>query len=354
MNVTSVKRVLMLTPSMSKGGAEKQLLKVAHYLRSRGHEVKILSLTPINEFGTVISDSALPFVFLKSWKNSPYSNYRQLFREFRDFKPEVVISFMFIAIIFARLLKNYFSFKLISTIRISVLPSKWFLPFQLTSGDDAIVYNSTGVRLLFEQRFPQLRRGKVIHNEISLPEQVQRRASQRPFTWVCVGHFRWNKDYPTLFKALARLKQRDFRVIIVGELKGARWPEDMLCQLQLGSKVKLMGFVADPGKIIEEADAFVLSSFSEGMPNATLEAMALAKPVVVTDIVGNRELIKSSEGGLLCRPCDEADLADRMLSIMDMTADERMAMGERGRQFISRYFNKKAIMQQWEDLLAEV
>lgn len=354
MNAKSVKRVLLLTPSMSKGGAEKQLLKIAIYLRSRGYEVKILSLTPINEFGTVLSDSALPFVFLKSWTDSPYRNFRQLFRELSDFKPEVVISFMFIAIIFARLLKHYFGFKLISSIRISVLPSKWVLLFHLTGGDDAIVYNSSGVRLLFERKFPQLRGGRVIHNEVSLPEPVQQRGSPKPFTWVCVGHFRWNKDYPTLFKALARLSDKDFRVIIVGELKGARWPGDLLRQLQLESKVKLMGFVADPGKIIEEADAFVLSSFSEGMPNATLEAMALAKPVVVTDIVGNHELIGASRGGLLSRPRSEVHLASCMRSVMEMTLEDRVAMGERGREYIGSYFNQTAIMQQWEDLLAEV
>jgi glycosyltransferase involved in cell wall biosynthesis len=349
-----MKKVLLLTPSMSKGGAEKQLLKIALYLRSRGYELKILSLTPINEFGEVLQDPALPIVFLKSWKSNPYSNYRQLFREFRDFKPDAVISFMFIAIIFARLLKRYFCFRLISSIRISVLPLKWYLPFSMTSGDDVIVYNSAGVRRLFENKFPQLRHGRVIHNDISLPETFRPAPAPHIFTWVCVGHFRWNKDYATLFRALARLKSTDFRVLVVGELKGAVWPAELINVLQLSSKVKLLGFLADPGKIIEEADAFVLSSFSEGMPNATLEAMALAKPVVVTNIVGNYELIKASMGGLLSRPEDDRHLASCMLSVMNMTAEERMAMGERGRQYISNHFNGTTIMQQWEDLLAEV
>jgi glycosyltransferase involved in cell wall biosynthesis len=354
MTTTAMKRVLLLTPSMSKGGAEKQLIKIALYLRNRGYEVKILSLTPINEFGNVLQELSLPAVFLDSWKSSPYSNYRQLFRQFRDFNPDTVISFMFIAIIFARLLKRYFTFKLISSIRISVLPLKWYLPFNMTSGDDAIVYNSAGVRCLFESRFPQLKTGRVIHNEITLPEPVMPSSAEKVFTWVCVGHFRWNKDYPTLFKALARLKNKNFRVLIVGELKAATWPAELLYALKLTSQVKLLGFLSDPGKILEEADAFVLSSFSEGMPNATLEAMALAKPVVVTDIVGNHELITASGGGLLSRPRDEAHLASCMLSIMEMTVAERMAIGARGRQYISSHFSRTAIMQQWEDLLEEV
>jgi len=337
---------------MSKGGAEKQLLKIGLHLKTKGYTVKIVSLKPIDEFDGILAKSGLSVLFLKSWNGNAMSNLRNLYREFSAFKPGVVIAFMFIAIIFARILKYHFGYKLISSIRISVLPAKWYLPFNITTGDDAIVYNSAGSKQRFEQRYPRLKKGTVIHNEISIPvRHLPVTVRRNAFTWVCVGHFRWNKDYPTLFKAIARINSENFRVLIIGDLNGAAWPEIMLKELNLANKVQLLGFLQEPESRMAEADAFVLSSFSEGMPNATLEAMALAKPVVVTDIDGNRELLEASGAGLLSRPQDDQDLASCMARIMDMSAEERALMGERGRAYVMNNFNEEGIMSQWVDIL---
>jgi len=352
MSTDTNKNIILLTPSMSKGGAEKQLLKIALHLKTKGYTIKIVSLKPIDEFNGTITKSGLPVLFLKSWKGNPIANLRALYREFSTFKPGVVIAFMFIAIIFARILKYHFGYKLISSIRISVLPAKWYLPFNVTSGDDVIVYNSAGSKQQFEQRYPRTKTGTVIHNEISIPVlPLASAAKPGIFTWVCIGHFRWNKDYPTLFKAIARIHSQDFRVLIIGDLNGAAWPETMLRELNLSSKIQLLGFVHEPEARLAEADAFVLSSFSEGMPNATLEAMALAKPVVVSDIDGNRELLQASGAGLLSRQQDDQDLASCMAKIMDMSAEERAILGARGRAYVMQNFNEEGIMSQWVDLL---
>ena len=346
------KKIILLTPSMSKGGAEKQLLKIALHLKTKGYTVKIVSLKPIDEFNGAIAKSGLPVLFLKSWKGNPIANLRELYREFSEFKPAVVIAFMFIAIIFARILKYHFGYKLISSIRISVLPAKWYLPFNVTSGDDVIVYNSAGSKQQFEQRYPRLKTGTVIHNEISIPARPLATAAKSGiFTWVCIGHFRWNKDYHTLFKAIARISNENFRLLVIGELNGAAWPELMLQELGLTGKVQLLGFVQEPEIHLAAADAFVLSSFSEGMPNATLEAMALAKPVVVTDIDGNRELVVASGAGLLNRQQDDQDLASCMTKIMAISAKERVLMGEKGRAYVIQNFNEEGIMRQWVNIL---
>lgn len=355
MKHADAKRILLLTPSMSKGGAEKQLLKIAVYMRQKGHAVSILSLSPINEFKSELADTGVPVIFLKSWKSNPLDNCRRLNQVLKQIRPQVVIAFMFIAIIFARLLKPRFRFRLISSIRISVLPGKWLLPFRLTSGDDVIVYNSLGSMLTFERKFPGLKSGLVIHNEITIPRVSEDlRLSKKIFTWVCIGHFRWNKDYMTLFKALERIRNKEFRMLIVGELNGAVWPALMLQEYGVWDKVTLLGFIADPGQFLADADGFVLSSFSEGMPNATLEAMAMAKPIVITDIDGNRELVEGSGGGILSKPKDDADLATCMAEIMDMDHKARIEMGERGRAYIGNHFNGDKVLQQWEALLENV
>jgi len=351
-------RIVLLTPSMSKGGAETQLFKLALFLKSRGHQVLLISLKPINEFSTALENSGFELLFLKNWSRHFLSNIRLLYRKLKAFKPEVLIAFMFVAIIFARLLKLRLKFRLISSIRISVLPAKWAMLFKITSGmDGAIVYNSMASKINFESRKSRLKPGIVIHNGISIP--VAAAESRKPlapgvFRWVCLGHFRWNKDYPTLFKAIALIRDKEFIIDILGELAGATWPARMIEELNIQSRVNLLGFQPEPAPYLKQSDAFVLSSFSEGMPNAVLEAMAHGLPVLVSDIDGNNELIHTARCGMLFEKQNEYDLAIKMMMMMGLSEAERKEFGAKGKTYITTEFSEAGVMEKWEALIEEV
>lgn len=342
-----------MTPSMSKGGAETQLLKIALFLKSKHHKALIISLKPIDEFNGDIRKSGLEVLFLRNWFRHPFSNISILYKTIRRFRPDVVIAFMFIAIIFARLLKLSFKFKLISTIRISVIPRKWYLAFKLTRAlDDAVVYNSFASMVNFEKQKLVSKEGIVIHNGITIPEHNKAiEELGNNFRWVCIGHFRWNKDYLTLFKAIALLKHRNFTVDIIGDLNGELWPHKTIEELEIQRHVNIMGFKQEAHKYLGESDAFVLSSFSEGMPNAILEAMAHAKPTVVTDIDGNHELVENAQCGLLCEKQNEQDMASNMLKIMDMSVADRCALGSNGQSHIKTRFSEEKVMGEWMQLI---
>ncbi len=344
-------KILFVTSGMNRGGAETQLIKVALFLKSMQYTVKIISLTPINEFEIDYEKEGIPVIFLKSWQGNFYSNLRTLYVITKNYKPDVVIAFMFIAIIFARLLKILFKFKLISSIRIAALPRKWYIPFKITNGlDDEIVYNSVASKTDFEKKRLVSIRGKVIHNSISIPKkEVILNVKSIDFVWTCVAHFRWNKDYKTLFRAIAMLKELNFRVDIIGGLneKYLSWAELMIKDLEIESHVRILGFKSNAQTYLQQSDAFVLSSFSEGMPNALLEAMANEKPVVVTDIECNRLILESAECGFLSERENPTDLANKMKALMALSARQRSAMGEKGKTYIAENFSEDAVMQHW-------
>lgn len=342
-----------MTPSMSKGGAETQLLKLAIHLSSHGHEVLIISLKPINGFGDHLKNNRLNILLLKSWLSSPFSNCIDLWKAVKTFRPDVIIAFMFIAIIFARLLKLSYPFKLISTIRISVINKKWHLPFRITAGlDDAVVYNSKASKLNFERQHLVRKKGIVINNAISIPAlNIHPYRSSTIFTWVCVAHFRWNKDYMTLFKAIALIKDLDFKLEVIGALNNEVWPYQMIKNLDIENHVRLLGFKQDASAYLQTADAFVLSSHSEGMPNAVLEAMAHARPIVVTAIEVNIELLEAAQCGFLSDKENEHHLAGKLRHMMEMTIADRQALGRNGQQYIEANFNERTVMEQWMQLI---
>jgi glycosyltransferase involved in cell wall biosynthesis len=351
-------RVILMTPSMSKGGAETQLVKVALHLQKNFNKVLIISLKPIDEFNGDLKRCNLDVLFLRNWSSHGLSNIKLVYSAIRDFKPTVVIAFMFIAIIFARLYKLMFNFKLISTIRISVIQKKWYIPFRITSSiDDAIVYNSFASKINFENQNLIKKGGVVIHNGISIPVLRHKKdpgIQNDKFSWICVAHFRWNKDYHTLFRAIALIKDRNFKIDIIGELNNEEWPYKIIQDLKIENHVNIMGFRQNIGTYLDKADAFVLSSFSEGMPNAILEAMAHAKPIVVTSIDGNNELVNEAQCGFLCKKQNEHDMAANMIKIMEMTPTEREQYGLNGRKYIETNFKEEIVMGNWMTLINEV
>ncbi|SMC95172.1 glycosyltransferase [Pedobacter nyackensis] len=349
------KRVILMTPSMCKGGAETQLLKVALYLKSKQYDVMLISLKPINEFEIDLEEQGLSVVFLKNWFGHAFSNCVTLYKTVKAFKPDVVLAFMFIAIIFARLLKLRFHFKLISTIRISVINKKWYIPFKMTSGlDDMVVYNSNASKANFERWNLVRKEGIVINNAISIPVLNGMSPNvnyTQTFNWVCVGHFKYNKDYPTLFKAIALLKDKIFQVNIVGKLNNEVWPYKMIEDLGIQNHVNILGFKQNTSDYITNAEAFILSSYSEGMPNAVLEAMAHAKPIVVTAIDVNKELVDAAHCGFLTEKENEKHLAGKMLEMMNMTATQRKVFGQNGKTYIQSNFSDKSVMDSWMQLI---
>ncbi len=351
-------RIIIITPSMSKGGAETQLVKVALHLQSNFNKVLIISLKPIDQFNGDLKKMGLNVLFLKKWSTHSLSNLKIIYNTIKRYKPNVVIAFMFIAIIFARVFKLIFKFKLISTIRNSVIHKKWYLPFKITSSiDDAVVFNSFASKKNFENWNLVKKNAIVINNGIALPTLAYNtgvNTKQDHFVWVCIAHFSYNKDYQTLFKAISLIKNRNFTVNIIGELNNATWPYKLVEDLHIKDHINILGFKQNINTYLYEADAFVLSSHSEGMPNAILEAMAHAKPIVVTAIDGNNELLQEGNCGFLCKKQDEHDMAHNMLKVMGLSAEERAKIGLNGRKYIQSHFKEEMVMNNWTKLINQI
>jgi glycosyltransferase involved in cell wall biosynthesis len=345
------RKILFITSSMSKGGAETQLLKLAIFLKSLKFEILIISLKPINEFDIDYEKEGIPILFIQNWSLKSANNLQLIHSKIKDFKPDLVIAFMFIAIIFARIFKIVLKFKLISSVRIAVLPSKWYLPYFLTSGlDDLLIYNSNASKANFEKKLFSDKNGRVINNGIYIPKlqdcQIINPNSDL-FVWICLAHFRWNKDYKTLFKAIKLIKHLNFRVDIIGEYTDKNSPVNFIKSLGINSHVNILGFKQNVSQYLKSADAFVLSSFSEGMPNALLEAMAYKKPVVVSDIECNVDILNQANCGFLFTCSNEHDLAVKMVEMMNSSKSHRAKMGLSGRLYIQKHFAEKAVMNDW-------
>jgi glycosyltransferase involved in cell wall biosynthesis len=123
--------------------------------------------------------------------------------------------------------------------------------------------------------------------------------------------------------------------------------------LRVGDNAALLGERKDALAILAAADVFVLPSLWEGLPYVLVEAAALGKPVVATDIDGVREVIRSGGTGILVRPRDPGALA---ASILFLLKDREFArrLGEAARNEIPPRFSVERMISETESLYLEV
>lgn len=139
---------------------------------------------------------------------------------------------------------------------------------------------------------------------------------------LSVGRLAVQKDYATLIRAFARMRQSiAAQLLIIGEGPCRAELEALVLELGMNDAVFLPGHARNPYPAFRHADVFALSSRSEGFPNVLLEALALGVPVVATDCdYGPREILGGGDLGGLVPVGDVDALADALAKQLARTA----------------------------------
>ena len=116
--------------------------------------------------------------------------------------------------------------------------------------------------------------------------------------------------------------------------------------------VRYLGSASDVRPHLARATAVVLPSYREGMPRSLLEAAAMARPLIATDVPGCTEIARAGENAILCKVRDAASLAEAMSAMLALTPAERAAMGARGREIAEQEFDVSVVEERYLDALA--
>lgn len=365
------KVILFVITSLGIGGTETQLAQLAVRLKQRGWDVRIVSLLPPCGYADQLQQAGIPVHSLNIRHKIPDPRYVwHLVRLIREWKPAIVHSMMVHANLLARMSRLFAKPPVLICTAVSIREGSRLreLLYRLT---DPLCDMTTQVSRAGMERYVQV--GAVPahkirhipngvdterfrHDPVARDRLRRELALENRFVWLAVGRLETPKDYPNMLRAFANVRKTrpDALLLIAGEGPLRTEMESLIHTLGIGSAVRLLGLRRDVPDLMSAADAFVLSSSREGLPNVLLEAHATGLPAVATDVGGNGEVLLNGTTGFLVPPRDADALAEGMLRLMALPEPERQQMGQHARQHILANFSMEHIVEQWERLYLQL
>lgn len=346
-------RLLFLITGLGLGGAEKVVCDLADQMILIGHTVKIAYLT-----GEALVKPTCPQIELIPLKLNSISNLLSASKRYKKlvkgYKPDVIHSHMIHANIFARL--NHLSFKYIRLICTAHNSNEGgrvrMLAYKLTnflSNLNTNVSKEASESLISKGAFNK-NNLITVYNGIDLNKFkfFNKDKSSNELSFLSVGRFNKQKDYPNLFQSISILKNtidKEVKFYIAGDGELRPQLEQLIVDLGISDCVVLLGKRSDIPNLLNKADYFVLSSRHEGLPTVVIEAMACGTFVIATDCGGSAEIM--GDTGILVPPQNSEALAEALNEAVNKTPLEIQENNLKARQRVEELFSLEKSVENW-------
>ena len=354
-------RIALAIPHLGGGGAERSVLKLARGLIEHGHAVDIIVFEKIDTLADEFPPQARQFI-LKPGRVNGFRDRAHLARRF---------GFRILKLLRTDLLKDarsvatYIDEERPDCILPSLPGAKsaTLLALCCTEQKPVIIPMMRNVVMNRKRRFRKLyailfptadhiitvsdgvadsvalklgiprKRISRIYNPVVSAEIAELARAVPDHPWMSddgppvilgAGRLARVKDFPTLLRAFRRVsRNREVRLIILGEGSWRRRLENMIRKMGLQEKVSLPGWVPNPYAFMSRASLFVLSSKQEGLPGVLIQALACGCPCVSTNCPsGPSEILDNGRFGPLVPVGNDSALAAAMERVLDSPPDK--------------------------------
>ncbi|MDB4980682.1 MAG: glycosyl transferase group 1 [Myxococcales bacterium] len=371
------RRILFVIKNLQQGGTERQVLRMMRSIDRSRFDVALCTLSPEIHYDDLPSGEPRYALSVGGVGAKAVASLRAVME---DFRPDLVHSFRDIVNRWVWRALSGLSFRpawLMSVRGRPVLPLDLAWASVMYRRAFRVAVNSLGVAATL-RRFTSIPASRIAivpnlidEHAFSPPTAAQRDAARatlglpaEAFVWLLPGRLSWVKNQLGLLVALWLLGRRRAwpagAVVVLAGRRRDRLPSALVPRLirllGLSDRVRVMDAVKTPGVLYAAADALVLPSIAEGMPNVVLEAHLSEVPVVVTPEANRDLLVTDGDSGLVVPSLSPRALADQMARMMSLPAEARRQMGRNGRADLLRRMTSKVIAHElaslYEDALA--
>lgn len=350
-------RILLLIPNLQKGGAERLVLDIYNALRNKeGVRVKLITFHKDNAYSfltekldwTVMASVVRPSISSK-WE----IKVDELQREIENFQPDIIHSHLFeTEMVLSQI--NYPKAKYVVHFHDNMIQFenwKWrnvFNKLKLTNCYEKRIVEagyrkrktefiaiSNDTHRYIESVLHYASKVTLLHNAIDThlfsPSTIK---CKEELVLTTIGSLVDKKGHELAIQTVAELKKREIDVVlnVLGEGPNRTKLEGLIEKFELSDRIFLKGNVDDPENFLQNSLLYLHTASYEPFGLVLLEAMACGLPVVCTDGVGNRDLIREGESGFMVKKRDPVELADK-IEILINNPDLQLKMEKNAREF---------------------
>lgn len=328
------KKVLFIIGSLRVGGRERRLVELLKYLVQRGDTELLLVMTKNAIDFPDFYNLNIPYLILpKSHKKNDISLFLKFYRICKKFEPDIIHAWGRIQAFYTLPVVCLQKVPLINSQIANAPPTKALFSDNLIDRINFYFSNTilSNSRAGIEVYDPPKGKSLVIYNGVdlkrfdNLPEVAsvkQKYGITTPYAIVMAASFSKNKDYDLFFKVAEQTTslRDDITFIGVGGTLGETYPR-MLQLSHQHPRILFPGQINEVEALINACDIGILFSkkevHGEGISNAILEYMSLAKPVIANDSGGTKEIVINNKNGYLITTQSVAEISNMIIDLLD-------------------------------------
>lgn len=352
-----VKRILLITESLGPGGAERQLCGLAATLTEAGYECRVVTYIENQYFQPYLEEHEVDYQFASFLANK-LTRVHRLVKVLKDYKPDVVISYLTHVNVVACIARIFYRCKLIvsersSNISYSFADRVHFFLYQLA---DYVVPNSNSQARFIASHCPSLS-GRIVpivnfvNSDVFVPA-VEKRSSD-VLKVLTIARYDESKNLLTYLEAIKMAK--DLNMPLQFEWHGSNTTDRVYYdkvkfrahELGIEDLISFHSLSTDVVTLYQSANVFCLPSIYEGYPNTIVEAMSCGLPVICSGVYDNPSIIEDGVNGFLFNPQDPLSILGALEKMSELSNELKRTMGAENRTksitqnssavFVSRY-----------------
>lgn len=337
-------------------------------MRGRGYTMTVVSLARIGPVGEMLRADGVEVHACRGLGGWDFRVLGRLRRIIAKVQPDLVHTFLFHANFAGRYAARRAGFpadRVVCEIQTAEIERRWHLwvdrhtheGCRFTIGNSPSVVEHLAQHAGIPKARLRLVRGGIDPTPYAQAQPLDRAVlgltpTDRVILWV--GRLDPVKGLLGLFQAFQRLANiSGLYLLLAGEGKQRAELEAAIRQANLEGRIRLLGARRDIPALLKTADVFAFPSLTEGLPNALLEAMAAACPIVTTEVPGCRDLISGEENGLVV---PYGDIAALVIALRRLLDDRALAasLGARAAQEVSSTWHLERTFRSYAAIYEEI
>ena len=356
-------RILEITDAKGWSGGAQQALFLSRGLKEKGHDV-ILACWNDSEIKKRAIDERIPVATVKMRQEYDVFAILELKRIIEKHKIDIVHahhpkahSLGLAASVLSKVPVFLFTRRVVFPIRKSLFSQIKYKSKRI----DKIIAVSKGVKTILVEYGIAHKRIEVIYSSTDLarfnskinPGKIKEEFNiPDDFSVVgLIGNFSYYKGHTFFLEAIPLILKQipKTKFILAGRDTDKEELKNLVVKLGISQNTILAGFRRDVPEILAVTDLTVNTSLQEGFAGTIRESLAMAKPVVATNIGGNPEMVLNNKNGLLIPPKDAGALAEGVIKLLSNKEILRK-LGEEGCRLVKEKFSVETMVTRTEKL----